>query len=494
MKIIHEKNRISQIIMKKYFQKSAWNIFTMTVLLFCSTPLFSQTGTLKVHLRGVSESKISIIPLNGIYTLKPILEKDGIKNNEVALITIPASELPGEFVVRFDYKENETSTPYPSEKHMIITKTDIEMWVNPPYCNNSDSTWYQKNELENTLSTTFAKENSLKKEKIMVLQNFLTNYDETKSSMYQQGLKDYERRRNEYNSWLKDQVSKNKNLFFSHLILFQYIPQLEFKGTEKEKMESLMAHYFDGIDFSDDLLMQTKGLKEFINSYVNIYGSISFTEQLKDSLFTLCGQRAIEKASLGSPRMYGWMVDYFYTGYEAYNIKPGMLMLESHINNPNCLTSKKLEIIKRLSGIEKLTVGTVSPNFILQDPENNSFNFHEYKSNKPYKLLLFWSADCNHCLELVEELTKWMENNESKIEIIAVSLDETDTELIAWNTMKKNLVGWKHLNAAGGTSSKVANDYSILSTPSMFLIDSTDNKIQFIPKSILELNTFFSRK
>jgi hypothetical protein len=91
---------------------------------------------------------------------------------------------------------------------------------------------------------------------------------------------------------------------------------------------------------------------------------------------------------------------------------------------------------------------------------------------------------------LVEELSKWMTTNGSNIEIIAVSLDETETELIAWNTMKKNLIGWKHLNPVGGINSKVANDYSILSTPSMFLIDSMDNTIQLIPKNISELNTF----
>ena len=483
------KNRI----LKNGTKKSVWNILTALSLLFLSGHLHSQTGTLKVHLRGVSESKISIIPLNGLYALKPILEKDAVKNNDVATITIPASELPGEFVVRFDYKESETSIPYPSEKQMIITQTDVEIWVNPPYCNNSDSTWYQKNEKENTLHLNFTKESSLKKEKIMLLQNFLSNYDDTKSIIYKQGLKDYEKRRNEYNTWLKNQVSENDKLFFSHSILFQYIPKLDLTGDEKEKIESLMTHYFDGINFNDDLLIQTKGLKEFINGYVNIYGAIAFNEKIKDSLFTLCGKRAIEKASLGSPRMYGWMVDYFYTGYEAYSIKPGMQMLESHINNPNCLTSKKLEIIKRLSGIKTLTVGTLSPNFTLQDSDNTPFNLHEYKSTKPYKLVLFWSADCNHCLQVVDELTKWMTDNGSKIEIIAVSLDETDTELAAWNEKKKSLAGWKHLNPAGGISSKVANDYFILSTPSLFLIDSTENKIKCLPKNVSELNEFLSK-
>jgi hypothetical protein len=192
-----------------------------------------------------------------------------------------------------------------------------------------------------------------KKGKIMLMQNFLSNCDDKKSTMYQQGLKDYEKRRNEHNTWLK-----------------------------------------------------------------------------------------------------------------------------------------KPEIIKRLSGIKTLTVGTLSPNFTLQDSDNPLFNLHEYKSTKPYKLVIFWSADCNHCLQVVDELTKWTTDNGSKIEIIAVSLDETDTELAAWNEKKKSLTGWKHLNPVGGISSKVANDYFILSTPSIFLIDYSDNKIQFIPKSTLELSDF----
>ena len=44
--------------------------------------------------------------------------------------------------------------------------------VNPMYCNNNDSTYFQKDEKENTVLAYFNKENNKQKEKLGLLQNF----------------------------------------------------------------------------------------------------------------------------------------------------------------------------------------------------------------------------------------------------------------------------------------------------------------------------------
>jgi len=85
-----------------------------------------------------------------------------------------------------------------------------------------------------------------------------------------------------------------------------------------------------------------------MDAYVNLYGSISISPEIRDSLFTLAGKQAIEKAKHGNPKVYGLMVDYFYSGYESTNITMGLKMLEPYINVPNCLTLKKQVIEKRL--------------------------------------------------------------------------------------------------------------------------------------------------
>ena len=95
-------------------------------------------------------------------------------------------------------------------------------------------------------------------------------------------------------------------------------------------------------------------MNEFMNGYMGLFGLRATTVELRDSLFTEAGRLACEMASAGHPKVYGWMADYFFNGYETYNITAGLKMLEQHISNPRCMTSKKQEIARRLEGIKKL--------------------------------------------------------------------------------------------------------------------------------------------
>jgi len=226
-----------------------------------------------------------------------------------------------------------------------------------------------------------------------------------------------------------------------------------------------------------------------MDGYMKLYGMQSITEELRDSLFAEAGRIACEKASHGNPKVYGWMVDYFYKGYETYGIKGGMAILKKHIDNPNCLTSKKQQIVKRLEGMERLAPGALSPDFISSDREGNNFEFHKWRGRTRYKLLLFWSTTCESCRQLIDGLKQWYNQpaNKEKIDIIAVSLDDRKAEVERWEALITGLSGWEHLRAKGGVNSLVANDYAILSTPAMFLIGSENNIIVSSPDNLEQL-------
>ncbi len=445
---------------------------------------------IKIHLRGVYSSKVSLLPLTGANALKPLIEKEDIKDGEVTIITVPADRLPGEFVLRFDYKQKETSNPYPSEKRIIVYKQNLELWANPLYANNQDSTYFQKDERENTLVVQFSKENAKKKEQLGLLQNFLMNYDDPHSEFYKKGVQEYEKRRNNYNEWLEMQIQKNKTAFVSSSFRFQYVPKLEWRGTEADRKWNLVAHYFDGMDFKDPLLIKTSDIKEWMNQYVNIYGTFSTTIALRDSLFTLAGEKAIEKARTGNPLVYGWMVDYFYNGYESFNLEKGIKMLKPYLDDPACLTNKRQAIEKRLQGMETLTIGTLAPDFTSQDDKGNTVHLYDYKTNCRYKLVLFWSADCTHCKDLVSKLYPWYEQVKDKnlLDVLAISVDETKTEIPIWEQAKTQLPAWRHIRARGGINSKEASAYFILSTPVMVLVDSQTNKIVALPETVDQLS------
>jgi thiol-disulfide isomerase/thioredoxin len=181
------------------------------------------------------------------------------------------------------------------------------------------------------------------------------------------------------------------------------------------------------------------------------------------------------------------MVDYFFNGYESMNIQAGITMLEPYIKDPNCLTYKRREIEKRVTGIQSITPGTKAPDFTFTDEKGKTQSFADYKTSSKYKLVLFWSADCEHCEAVVNELYKWHQSNSSKIDVFALSLDESDTEIPKWEVRHKQLTGWNHILTQGGINSKEAEAYFILSTPTMFLVDSKTNEIISSPASFDEL-------
>jgi thioredoxin-related protein len=478
--------------MKKHFTHMGLTV-VITVLLWLASPfhLIAQTRdvAITIHLRGVYESKISLLALSPAQTFKPILELQGIKNGEMAKLAVSKEYLPGQFVLRFDYKETVASTPYPSEKYILISNQDLELWVSPVFCNNSDSSYFQANERENATFARFSEENGRQKEKLGVLQNFLMSYDDTGSNFYQDGIKEYEKRRETYNQWLSTKAKQDKALFVSSLYGFQYVVRIPWEGTENDRINSLINHYFDGIDFHDSLIIKTSDINKWMDNYVNLYGQLVTTTALRDSLFPLAGKTAIEQARQGHPLVYGWMVDYFYRGYETNGIDAGIKILEPYLVDPNCLTSKRQEITRRLKGMETLVKGSKAPDISLMDSEGNLFELNKLDTQCKYLLILFWSADCSHCKEMLGNLYSWQQQPDfrQKLTVVAISLDETETEIAAWNHKITELLGWKHLRAEEGVRSKVASDYFVLATPVMVLIDAKTREIVATPGTVEEL-------
>jgi hypothetical protein len=90
---------------------------------------------------------------------------------------------------------------------------------------------------------------------------------------------------------------------------------------------------------------------------------------------------------------------------------------------------------------------------------------------------------------MVDKMYPWYQQNNinRKLAMVAISLDETEQDMKALNLKKKQLEGWKHLHVPDGVRSKVAGDYSVLSTPSMFLLDTKNKEIVAIPNNLNDL-------
>jgi len=133
---------------------------------FLLVPIFSEgrEAIIIVHLRGVHESKINFFPLNEENSFQSLFVVNSVEDGDSVIFRVPDNILSRESILRFDYRENKSDTPYPSDKRIIIANQDLGLWLHLVYCNNPDSIWFQKDEKENTAYFKFLKENSMQKE------------------------------------------------------------------------------------------------------------------------------------------------------------------------------------------------------------------------------------------------------------------------------------------------------------------------------------------
>ncbi len=472
--------------MKKY------NLLLLSLLI--GSYVFGQNQEsikLTIQLRGVYESKISLMPMIKGRAQEATIFKEGVKNGQTITLDIPKKDLPLEYVVRYDYKTNIFDQPYPSEQFIIFNNQDIFWSVNPPYCNNEDSLKFHPSEIENNLMRRFQKESSKKLKGIQVIQQFLFSYDDINSNLFKEALKEFNLRKDSFNNWLKEQKSNNKTTYASSTFSFNYIPTTIFSGNERENLGNLVEHYLEGFDFNDEFIIRTSNIHKFMDNYLTMYGKLLTKNSEVDSLYSKIAENTIEKAKKGNPFVYGWFVDYFYEGFEQNGLKEPMKVLAKYIDDPNCKTKRRKEVEKRISGIEKIQIGTLAPNIDLTI-NGKTTKLHSLSTKAKYKLLLFWSADCEHCVEFVNAFYPYYETIKTKniIEVIAYSLDDTEPEVKKWNEMKPKFNGWQHLRGDRGINSKSAAEYFILSTPTMFIIDSKTNKIAALPNNMDELKKF----
>lgn len=464
-------------------KKIQW-IVLATLLMLVHMSCYAAPRNLTVKLRGVYDSKITLTPFDGVRFALPLSVVPEVKNGSETQFSIPDSLLPGEFLIRFDYRAKETDTPYPSELQLYINKENITVDANPLSLR-GDSLRLE-GDRENKAWFAFASKSGQQLQQIGLLRQLLEQYDQPSSPEWAGVLKAYEKRRIGYNGWIDSQIRAQKDLYVSHLYGFQQLKAESWKATPAARMDALASEWFNGFNFNDTLVLRSRQMNELMNGFMGLYGMRSTTETLRDSLFTEAGKLAIGLASAGHSRVYGWMVDYFYNGYETYNITSGMVMLVNHLNNPRCLTSKRLAITKRLEGLKKMVSGVKVRNVMVHNCDDSEEIINMDRCDKHYRLLLFYDSECDHCRQLLATLRTWyaVRSNNVQLDVVSVSLDRTRE---AWEpAFKANAFPWTDRYAPGGINSQAATDYYVLSAPYMYLVDK-NGALVGIPNTVEEL-------
>lgn len=304
--------------------------FAVAVPAFARQAPQAEARHIRVHLQDAYDAGVSVIRFDGARAdyADPVAEVSGVKTGQTAVLTVPGQYLPGEFVLRLDYRLKEADHPYPSERIIFIHDQDVELNVNPPYINNDLKTKFNEGEKENTVYAAFMKENMGWRQPVEALRQFLLSYDQPGSAVSKEAEKAFEQRRREYNTWLKEQTREHAGLFVSRLFQFHYIPPVDWSGDSRARVKDMLEHYFDGIDFSDPLIVRSRELARFMDAYMRLYGMRSESREEREALFIKAGREICEAVSHGHPDVYQWAADYLRRGYDSEGVSAGIDFLE----------------------------------------------------------------------------------------------------------------------------------------------------------------------
>jgi len=462
-------------------------VFVLTANLAGATEIRKLT----IKLRGVYESKITLSPFNGVRVAKALSEISGVTSGDAVDFDIPVSNLPGEFLIRFDYKAKETDSPYPSELQLYINNENITVDAHPMYMN-GDSLRLT-NDRENRAWFAFQKKSMEERQQMGLLQQLLAQYNQRESTVWHEAETALEKRRVIYNKWIDQQIIADRDLYVSHLYGFQRLNAVNWKASPQEQMNAQANAWFNTFDVNDTLALRSRQMNEFIGGFVGLYGQQATTEALRDSLFAEAGRRACTKVSKGDPKVYGWMVDYFYNGFETYNITKGLEMLEKFSADPRCHTSRKAEIARRTEGIKKLVPGVVVPRLTLHNFDDFEVAVDTHTCDKGFRLIVFYDSECGHCHDLLTALQKWyaIPENSVWLDVVSIATDRTREGWEPFHTGKA--FPWTDLYAPEGLNSKAAADYYVLSAPYMYLVDNKGILVS-IPNTVEELDNMIKGK
>ena len=114
---------------------------------------------------------------------------------------------------------------------------------------------------------------------------------------------------------------------------------------------------------------------------------------------------------------------------------------------------------------DNLGIGSLAPDFTLQDIEGNQVILSSFRGEKPV-LLVFWATWCKFCAEELPGLKEFAENHKEDIQVIVIPSGEVKRTI-------KEYIAEKNINFLMllDETKEIWNDYGVRGTPAHFLIN-----------------------
>ena len=279
-------------------------------------------------------------------------------------------------------------------------------------------------------------------------------------------------------------INLNPNALASRFIRIEQKPVIP--SSVNPLSEEVIRTWWGQIDLFDTLTLKTPLFKNRLWDYMDHFYSDDLDKESQELTFTkgihlllsldmhLEVAKAIRQLLLDGFKDSDYLEIIDYLNYTQF----GKL-------NP----LKRGSITPKSSDSPRVRVGEKAFDFPLRIANMRSMYLSEV--NATYKLILFWSSWCPHCLDAMPRIKKiYADYKQKGFEVIAISLDD---EPFMWKRNINELgLDWLNHNEPYTPDNAVINMYDAHETPQMFLL-SKDLEILSKPSTVRQLEVKLRR-
>tara|TARA_B110000003_G_scaffold152808_3_gene153550 strand:- start:20887 stop:22230 length:1344 start_codon:yes stop_codon:yes gene_type:complete len=359
---------------------------------------------------------------------------------------LPDDSKQGSYRIKFNLKEN-------GFIDFLFNKEDIAIDFNPKDPNNTII--YKKSE-ENKIYTTFLNDIASAQFKIDSIQR---EYFKSPSEI----LKEF------YNSWLikLKKIQKNYIQISQGTLVYHFIKASdrynanEIVNNPEEYITNSINHFFDHIEFSNEVLYNSSFLVDRISDYI-FYLNYSTDQKKQKELFKKASSIVIEKIENLSFKTD--VIEFLISQFTV--IQSPEVVEYLFANHYYSLPKEKQNVNFKKKIFEKISIaiGMIAPDFSWEE-NGKQILLSNIKDGLSY-LLIFYSTECSHCLKEVPKVFEFMKLNKNT-KVIAFAMETSKKK---WMNYKNNMPGWHHVLGLKKWENKIAKMYQVNSTPTYFVL------------------------
>ena len=257
-------------------------------------------------------------------------------------------------------------------------------------------------------------------------------------------------------------IQTNNNFAYRHLRF-----ELPFLAANPTNMAATYTReqYLDLLDLSDTVQLHFNLVPQMLVAYYRLFEP---TENEDEEVLAISFiNRVFDKLELHPMYFYG-VADFLRIGFQQMNQPRALQLIAQKVATQNACTNPQQHerLLPMLQQYERMAPGAAAPALTdLVKADGSTVNTQAVAPG----ILVFWTADCPHCLRDLPPLHLWLKNNHPQLGVTAVALDAWET---GWKAELLQLEGWQHLRDPKGWGGATSENYLLSATPFFVRIDS----------------------